>query len=90
MQHAASASRQGFLQDMNRTQEIDLPKQAARLRPQIGVGGQVIHLLAPLNRLGNRAPIPDIGPNYFNPGQGQMIDSRSGPFQDANRLTLVN
>jgi hypothetical protein len=46
--------------------------------------------LAPLNRLGNRAPIPDIGPNYFNPGQGQMIDSRPGPFKDANRLTLVD
>jgi hypothetical protein len=66
VQNAPGPGRKGFLQNMNGSLEIDLSKQAARLRPQIGVGRQVIHLLASPNRLGNRAPISDIGPNHFN------------------------
>src|SRR5207244_4198668 len=78
--------RQRLLDDVNCAAVVDLVIQAAALRPQVGVGGQVIDLAAAAHGRGDGGPVADVAADHVEPVERQVSCRHPRQLQDANVL----
>ena len=68
---------------------IDLAEMAPFLCPELGIGGEMIDLLAASDRRFDRPPFPDVGSYHLDLVRWKVIDGHTWAFEDANGFALL-
>src|SRR5438309_6599786 len=89
VQNAAGARSQGRIEDIHRANVIDLPEQAAALRPELRIGGQVIHLAATAYGLFDGLTVANVAAEKLDLVQRQMSNARLWVFENPNPCASV-
>jgi hypothetical protein len=63
-----------------------LAEFAAALRPQLGIGSQVVNMAAIADCSGNGRPVANVSMDHINTALGQVGTSSSRKFEDADKM----
>src|SRR5262249_53762851 len=96
VQHPLGPGLEGGAEDVDRAEVIDRAEAAARLGPQVGVGGQVVDVPAAGDGALDRGAVADVAAHHLHrsgevsradPGQFQHADALAAGGEEVNQVT---